>query len=432
MRESPQSQVLAPKLLSASSYILLTSVLGGVLGYVYSVVMGRMLGPRDYGLLGALMALVPILSVPVSTMNIAMARLFSRHLALHGRSGVAAIFWGNQVWFLAVGLVGLVVFFLFLLPLKSFLKAPDWLPIAFIGINLFFMLLLPIASGLAQANHHFKYLAFLNLAGPLAKLLGSAGLVAVGWGVGGATLGLAAASGVLAGLSIAYCWTRLEAPFVAKNRAGHIGLREVFPVLLATLAFTALFHVDVLLAKAFHDAEHAGYYAAAATLGKAVMYLPSAVVVPLLPMAAAGEALQKSTTHLLWKAIGLTLAMTTVGALFYFLFAEQVVRLLFGPAYGESAGLLKWYGLAMVPVALIMVLEHYLIAQGKLLFAYLIFGATPLLVLASWHFSNELIDLVWVMGSIASLILAVALVIWSFQIHAKTRRLAGQGGRGRA
>ncbi|WCM92449.1 oligosaccharide flippase family protein [Acidovorax sp. NCPPB 2350] len=415
MRRLSQPQSSAPKLLSASSYILLTSVLGGVLGYVYSVVMGRMLGPMEYGLLGALMALVPILSVPMSTMNIAMARLFSRHLALNGRTGVASIFWGNQLWFLVLGLVGLVAFFLCLAPLKSFLKTQDWRPIAFIGINLFFMLLLPIANGLAQASHHFKFLAFLNVAGPLAKLLGSAALVALGWGVGGATLGLAAASAAMAGMSIIYCWKRLDAPFIAENLAKHVSFREVFPVLLAMLAFTLLFQIDVLLAKAFYDAEHAGYYAAAATLGKAVMYLPSAVVVPLLPMAAAGEALQQNTTHLLWKAIALTLVMTTAGALFYWIFAEQVIHLLFGSAFGESAGLLKWYGLAMVPVALIMVLEHYLIAQGKLLFAYLIFLATPLLVFASWYFSDHLIDLVRVMGLVASGILLMALVIWGFQ-----------------
>lgn len=426
MPPSSPSPSLAPKLLSASSYILLTSVLGGLLGYVYSVVMGRMLGPRDYGLLGALMALVPILSVPMSTMNIAMARLFSRHLALNGRTGVAAIFWGNQIGFLIFGSLGLAVFFLCLGPLKTLLKTPDWAPIAFIGVNLFFMLLLPIANGLAQANHHFKFLAFLNVAGPLAKLLGSAGLVALGWGVGGATLGLAAASGALAIMSILYCWKRLDAPFVGGQRAKHVSFREVFPVLLAMLAFTVLFQIDVLLAKFFYDPEQAGYYAAAATLGKAVMYLPSAVVVPLLPMAAAGEALRQNTTHLLWKAIALTLAMTIVGALFYGIFADEVVHLLFGPAFGESAGVLQWYGWAMVPVALIMVLEHYLIAQGKLLFAYLIFAAAPLLVLASWHFSERLTDLVFVMGFVASGILTVAVVIWAFQTQAMRRVAANQ------
>lgn len=414
MADSPEQAPLGRKLLSTSGYLFVTSILGGVLGYAYSVAMGRMLGPEDYGLLGALMALVPILSVPVSTMNIAMARLFSRHLALHGSQGVRAIFWRNQWWLLILGLCGIAVFALAALPLQKALRSPGMLPIVFIGLNLFLMLLLPVANALAQSRHQFGFIALLNVLGPLAKLTGSAALVAIGWGVEGATLGLALASGLLAAYSIAYCWRRLDVPLSLSNPVDRVGLGELFPVLLATLSFNFLFQVDVLLAKAFFDAEHAGYYAAAATLGKAVMYLPSAVVVPLLPMAAAGTALKHDTGHLLVRAIGMTLVMTVAGAVFYWFFADQVTVLLFGEAFRSAAGILRWYGWAMVPVALIMVLEHYLLAQGRLLFAYLVFSAAPFLAYAAWHFRSDPIHLVWVMLSTGTAILALAAFFWLY------------------
>ncbi|MDA8454076.1 oligosaccharide flippase family protein [Acidovorax sp. GBBC 3334] len=422
MAESPGQKPLGQKLVSTSGYLFVTSIAGGLLGYAYSVAMGRMLGPEDYGLLGALLALVPILSVPISTMNIAMARLFSRHLALHGSKDIRQIFWRNQFWLLGAGVCGLVVFAALSVMLRNALRSPDILPIAFIGLNIFFMLLLPIANALAQSRHHFGFLAVLNVLGPLAKLVGSAALVAIGWGVQGAALGLALASGFLAIFSIAYCWRKLDAPLSLDNPVDHVGLRDLFPVLLATLAFNFLFQVDVLLAKAFFDAEHAGYYAAAATLGKAVMYLPSAVVVPLLPMAAAGSALKSNTGHLLAKAIALTLVMTVLGAGFYWFFAEQVTLLLFGEAYRDAGHILKWYGWAMVPVALIMVLEHYLLAQGKLLFAYLVFLGAPLLALGAWYFRGSPMNLVWVMLSAGVGILAVALIFWLVRMRGTAYR----------
>ncbi len=174
MADSPEQAPLGRKLLSSSGYLFITSILGGILGYAYSVAMGRMLGPQEYGLLGALMALVPILSVPVSTMNIAMARLFSRHLALHGNGDVRAIFWRNQLWLLGLGLCGIGAFALMALPLQKTLRSPGLLPVVFIGLNLFLMLLLPVANALAQARHHFGFIALLNVLGPLAKLVGSA------------------------------------------------------------------------------------------------------------------------------------------------------------------------------------------------------------------------------------------------------------------
>ncbi|MFC4161773.1 oligosaccharide flippase family protein [Chitinimonas lacunae] len=396
------------KLVGSSAYLFLTSIVGGVLGYAYSVAMGRMLRPEEYGLLGALLALVPILSVPMTTVNIAVTRRFSQHLALGEKAAIGALFWRVQTRLLLFGAVGLALFALASVPLQHMLRSPELLPVLFIGLNLFFVLLLPIANGLAQARHRFGFIAMLNVLGPLAKLLGSALFVALGWGVGGAALGLALATGVLAAVGIGYCWRRLDTPWQRPQQVPGLPWRSLLPVFLATLAFNLMFQIDVLLAKSFLDPRHAGFYAAAATLGKAVMYLPSSIVVPLFPMAAAGDTLRHDTAHLLKKAILLTLGLTLAGAVFYLLLAEPVTVLLFGEPYREAARILRFYGFAMVPMALVMVLEHYLLAQGRLLFAYLVFGATPILIGGGWLWRDDPINLVWLMLAVGLAIVAIA------------------------
>ena len=60
-------------------------------------------------------------------------------------------------------------------------------------------------------------------------------------------------------------------------------------LLVGSLAFASLTNVDILLA-AYFLPETAGVYAAAALVGKVVLFLPSALVTVLLPKAASRAA----------------------------------------------------------------------------------------------------------------------------------------------
>jgi hypothetical protein len=47
------SRLLASKLARASVWLLFGGVIGGILGYVFQVLMGRMLSTQEYGLFSA-------------------------------------------------------------------------------------------------------------------------------------------------------------------------------------------------------------------------------------------------------------------------------------------------------------------------------------------------------------------------------------------
>ncbi len=412
MQRSQLSNSSPGRLLRTSGYLFASSILGGVLGYVYNIVMARFMTPEDYGLFMALMVLVPLLSVPLATVYMAVSRRFSQYLALDQKNKIIDLFWSAQIKVVLFGSIGLLIFIAGSLPLQHLLAAPSLMPIWLVGIYMFFVFLTPIVNAAVQANQHFGFIAFSNVIGPLAKLVFGVLFITLGLRVEGALYGLVLSGALLAAIGFYYCWRDLGLTWRKPSWSQHLNLKDIYPVLFATFAFALLFQIDLLLVKHLFSPYEAGMYAAAATLGKAVLFLPTSIVVPLFPMTATETTAGRDTTNLLRRALGVTFGFTLAGAFFYYLFAEQIIRILFGSHYVEAAPILRYYGFAMVPMAIIMVVEHYLVAKGRLLFAYLIFGLSPVFVVIALFWSNSPISIVWLMIGIGVAILVLALLFW--------------------
>ena len=73
--------------------------------------------------------------------------------------------------------------------------------------------------------------------------------------------------------------------------------------------------------------------------------------------------------------------------------------LLYGEDYRGAGEVLRYFGFAILPMGLVMVAEYFLIAKGRVLFAYLFFFMAPLQVLAIYLFHDSLQMVVAVMGA---------------------------------
>lgn len=178
----------------------------------------------------------------------------------------------------------------------------------------------------------------------------------------------------------------------------HLSIKGAFPVLLANLSFAVMIQLDMLLVKHYFEANLLGLYAAAAVMGKAVMYLPGAIAISLFPMVADNESRAESSAHLLLNAIILTVGLSGAGALIYYLFPKPIISLLYGPNYLPAADVLRYFGLAMMPMALIFVAENFLIAKGRVVFAYLMMMAIPFILYAVHVRHDRLVDIVYILG----------------------------------
>lgn len=413
-------QLFTGKLAKASGLMFIATVGGGLLGYVFQILMGRMLSVADYGLFIALIALLAVVSVPISTVSMLVSRRASEYRARQQPEKMAAMFWwvnGHVLWSALV----MVLVVLPLLPyIKDYAHLESPVPIVALLLVAVAMLFLPLNIAFLQAQQNFLWIAFANVGIHAFKILFCVAFVFAGYKLLGALMGVLFAT--IALWVMTYVPLRCEVALPAKNLQPekYFSLMSAVPVLVANLAFTVISQLDLLLVNHYYDAQKAGVYAAAAILGKAVMYLPGAIIVAMFPMVAENESHSKSSAHLFINAIVLTVGFSVLGALLYYLFAEEIMFLLYGQKYEGAAEVLKYYGFAMLPMSIIMVAEHFLIAKGRVIFGYVMMLGIPFVLLAAHNYNASLIDMVRILAIAGwGLVVAGFCVIAVQNMHAR-------------
>jgi O-antigen/teichoic acid export membrane protein len=187
----------------------------------------------------------------------------------------------------------------------------------------------------------------------------------------------------------------------------------VVSVVIASVSFTAMTQLDMVLVNIYFSTDEAGKYAAASVLGKALLYIPGGLVQALFSLTAFNFARNKGSQQLFIQSISLTATLCLGVAVVYWMFGDLIIKIVYGDAYQGAGLILKYYGFAIFPMSLILIAEHYLIARGKILFAWLFLLVAPvqLFVISVWH--DELWNLLFVMGvSGASLCVIGLLITW--------------------
>ena len=372
------------------------TLIGGVLGYVFQVIMGRLLPVADYGLLATLMAVIGVIGVPLGAVSMMVSRQSSWYLATGKINSVGTMYWKVNKWIFWIS----VAAFLLTLPVSPLLKQYFGLASPS-GYYIFILativaLFSPVNSAVLQAKQDFRWLALNGATIHGFKIVFCSALVLLGFRLNGALMGLALAA--VASWLMTYVPIRSAVSHPDRKPATFLSVRGAVPVLLASLSFAVMVQLDMLLVKHYFEARLVGLYAAAAVMGKAVMYLPTAIAVSLFPMVADNESRSESSSHLLLNAIVLTFALSGTGALIYYLYPREIITLLYGPDYRVSADVLRYFGFAMLPMSLIYVAENFLIAKGRVVFAYLMMIAIPFILYAVHVCHDNLVDIVYILG----------------------------------
>lgn len=394
------------KLARASAWLFVGSMAGGILGYVFQVLMGRMLSTREYGLFSAMVALFAVLAAPLGALMMVVSRKVSEYRAKLDSGSITHFYYSINLRTAIVGALLLGICFLFAPQVQSYLKAPSATPIYLLGALLFLTFPPIINNAFLQGLQSFTWLSASGLLGVLLKIIFSAVLVWLGYGVAGALGGTILAA--LVGWVITYSalYRLLEEGRGKPFQTAHLSFKPALPVLVANAAFAAMTQLDMVLVNYYFPAHEAGLYAAASILGKAVMYLPGGIAMALFPMVAENHAREEGSAHLLLQAVGLTALLCGAGAVFYYLFGEWIITFLYGESYRGAGAVLKYYGFAILPMGLVLVAENFLIAKGRVLFAYLFVVTAPLQLTAIYFYHGSLLMVVSVMGA-SGLLLAM-------------------------
>lgn len=415
------SRLLQGRLARASAWLFAGSLAAGVMGYVFQVLMGRMLSPAEYGLFTAVMALFAVFAAPLGTLTMVIARKVSEYRACNDSGSIRHFHRSIHVRAAIGGIVVLAGSVAFVPGAQAYLNAPSAAPVYMLALLLVATALPIINNAFLQGLQSFSWLSVSNSLYVLLKIVFSAGLIWTGHGVSGALGGTVIAAIV----TWLFAYWPLQQPLAAgraaKFETTHLTIAPAMPVLFANVAFVAMTQLDMVLVNHYFSSREAGLYAAASVLGKAVMYLPGGIALALFPMVAEGHAREENVAGLLLQAFGLTSLLCAAGALFYLGYGEALVVLLYGESYRGAGEILRYFGFAMFPMALVMVAEYFLIAKGQVLFAYLFLAVAPLQVLAIHYWHDSLQQVVMIIG-VSGSVLAIAGYAWLWRALAGAPR----------
>jgi len=237
---------------------------------VFHGAVGRWLDVSSYGALGALLAVITMLAVPLGALQAAASAL----TATHGRTAptVRRALSRSSIWALGISVVvalasPVIASFFHVSRGDAALLAP------FIGVSV----VLAIARGLLLGDGRTKVVAASYVVSAGVRL-GPGLVLAAFYGITGALVGTLI--GEISALAVT------TAASLRKCVAGVVGALQVRPVAVTTFAITGLFAVstaDLLLARHFLPGAASGIYVAAATIGKTVLAIPAAVVSAIYP-----------------------------------------------------------------------------------------------------------------------------------------------------
>ncbi len=397
-------------LFRASAIMFAGFIVSSACNYGYQLVMGRLLVPSQYGSLNALMSAAVVFSVPVASLQMAISRLSSIDQARGEIGHVLARYRSWTLKTLVFGGAAFAVWMLCLPLLRAAFKNADTPSIVALGCLVIVSFIVPLGAGVLQGIHDFRAFGVLQgLAGPF-KLVFGVGAVLLGLGVTGALSGVALGQLALLVVSLYFLWPHLRGHSVSHYETKQ-PLGGFVAMTAGTFGFTLLTQADMYLASRILSADDAGYYSAAAVLGKAVMYLPGSIVLAMFPAVAAAQSLEKSSHHLLIKALAATWLLSLPAAIAFAVAPELISTALFGVRYAASADSLRWFGFAMLPCATLMVLMHYTLALGIALPGTVLFVTGIVFTMITWLWADSVGNILAAISTCATIATVVLFFI---------------------
>lgn len=388
--------------------------------YLFHLLMGRLLGPEDYGLLSSLISLSYFLGVPLGIFALVITKFVSQNSDPE-KSGafVAAV---SKVMAL-VGAIVLVLFLSLFPLLKNLVRVGSFWPYLGLGVFSYLAVFVTICSSCLQGLMKFERLSWFGIFNSWAKLGVAFLMVAAGFKVGGAILGLVL--GTL--LTVVFGFFFLYKEFNFFKPAKKIGLKKVFKdilpyttaVFFCNVSLTCLYTTDIILARHFLSPLEAGYYAALSSLGKIIFFASSPIISVMFPIVSSKQSLGRNYRQTVFLSLVLV-GLVSAGILsLYFLAPGLMVSLLYGRQYLDISENLGFFGVFIFFYTLSSLLMNFYlsISQTKIIFLPVVLAVFQIVLIGFFH--GSVARIIWI-NILISTILTAGLLLYSLKYLGNT------------
>ena len=401
------------QLIAGSLVLFVGTMVANFGNYLFHLLMGRMLGPVDYGVLTSLISLTYLFGIPIGTLNWTIIKYVS---ALRGRKQYGTIAfllsWLNKKLIL-FGLAGFLFLILISFRLSFFLHLESIWPLLLIMTASVVSIYVSVNTAVLQGYLRFGLISISSIIQAVLRITLGPLLVFLGLRV------LGAVSTILLSLIVGYF---LTAFFVnrqlkdIKMKAIQLNFQKALgylvPVFFWTLAFSSFYTTDIILARHFLSPQEAGFYAALATLGKIIFFASSPIIMVMFPMVSERQANGKKYSNLLFLSLGLVALVCFSISGIYFLFPKLMVNLLYGSQYLAAASQLWLFAIFLSLYSLAYLLTNFYLSIKKVEIVVLPVLAALLQIVLIFFFHQDLRQIV-LMSVISLALLTGALLLYS-------------------
>lgn len=401
-------------LIAGSAALFIGNMVANLGSYFYHLLMGRMLGPVQYGTLESLISLIYLLWIPMITINLVIVKFVSSFKGQKNFTTIKTMFDKFNHKFLLFGAGSLVIFLLLISPVSLFLHLEEKFSLMIIGGVFFVSIFNTINRGFLQGLLRLNSLSTSLVVESSLKFILAVLFVWWGWSIMGAILPF------LIGGIIAYFFTLgfVKKALGGMKKDGDIDYRSMvsyaFPVLLSTLAFTSLYTTDVILARHFLLPQEAGFYAALSVLGKIIFFATSPVAMVMFPLISERHTNGKKYHHLLFLSFCLVMFICLGAILIYGFFPKLMIGVLFGRDYLAASSYLFPFGLFLSFYSLSFLLTNFYLSIGRVKIVILPILAAMSQVFVIYLFHQTLAQMVWISVVITALLFATQMLYYLY------------------
>lgn len=399
--------------------IFIASIIIGALSYTYQIYMGRILGPEEYGVLGAFFAIFYMIGIISQTLSTSVTRFISEFKG-EGRQ-MGFFIKGTLKRMIILGFIISITFLIFAKDLASIFKLPDQRPIIVLILILFLGWIIPITDGILRGVKRFYILGITGISNASCKLVFGILFVTFGLGVSGALLGVALGMvfAIIVSLNFIKPYIRQndviqnipDNPHIKKNIKHNTGLNNStmhnpetsfrfssfysysLPVMIAMFNYAIPANLDVILAKYYFSAVDAGIYTSVSVLGKIIFFFSGSIGVVMFSTVTEKYFKKEDTMIVLRKSLIYTGILSGSLTLIYIFFPQLIINKIFGNGYISAIPLLASYGTAMFFFSLVIVIMYYHLAIKNMRYIVLFTGFTILEITMFLIFHKSILEM---------------------------------------
>lgn len=396
----------------SGSFLSTIGFIGGAIGYFFQLIMGRSLSSEDFVLFISVLNLVSFITSPVHSISM----IVTRHTAENSSKNIGITnefigFVNNFTIYISLGYLVALFFSKFLI-LKYVNINDDVIYYLFL-ILVFFNIYNSNFNAVFQGMQKFVIYGLSGFLNHIFKFFAGIVFVFLGYKLLGAIFSVILAV-FITNVILFYNLPNKKVNFkLSRKFLNFFSVKSISIVFLANFAIATVSQLDVIIASQIFDTNLAAKFTIISVFGKALLYLPSGFVLAVYPLASIEYAEGKSyLQNFIFCAILISL-ITIAGSIFLYFFSEYIFSYFYADKYQNVNWLLFLYGIAMLPLSIIILAENILIARRKIIFTWIFFIISPFQIYFMYHFSKNLEDLIFLMiyFNFTSLLIAIYFLI---------------------